>query len=211
MGVVALVMAGGRGTRMKLRGEKPLLEVGGKPLIEHVLNALKNASMVDKIVVVVSRHTPKTARTIKGFSVKVLETPGKDYVSDTRCAIKNLKLDTVLTISADLPLIKSEVIDEVIAFYELRGKPALTVAVPLETCEKLGLEVDHIFEVNSRRLVPAGINVIDGRQVNEKELKEEILVVDREEVAVNVNTPKNLKIAECLFRQCHLANSLRNR
>jgi len=43
MGVTALVMAGGKGTRMALPEEKPLLTVGGKPVIEHVLAALENA------------------------------------------------------------------------------------------------------------------------------------------------------------------------
>lgn len=200
MNVIALVMAGGRGTRMKLQGEKPLLKIGDKKMIEHVLTALKKASKVDKIIVAVSKYTPKTAKTVKKLSIRVLETPGKNYVFDTRYAIKKLKLDTVLTISADLPFVTSEIIDEVITRYEHCGKPALTAMVPLETCEKLGLKRDHILEVNGRRLVPAGINVIDGRHINEQELDEEIWVIDRTEVAVNVNTPENLKVAENLFR-----------
>ncbi|MCW4036576.1 MAG: NTP transferase domain-containing protein [Candidatus Bathyarchaeota archaeon] len=47
MGVTALLMAGGKGTRMALRGEKPLLEVDGKPMIEHVIEALRDAGKVD--------------------------------------------------------------------------------------------------------------------------------------------------------------------
>lgn len=43
MGVTALVMAGGRGTRMRLAEEKPLVKVRGKPVIEYVIAALKNA------------------------------------------------------------------------------------------------------------------------------------------------------------------------
>jgi len=34
MSVTALVMAGGKGIRMKREEEKPLLKIGGKPLIE---------------------------------------------------------------------------------------------------------------------------------------------------------------------------------
>jgi adenosylcobinamide-phosphate guanylyltransferase len=37
--VTALVMAGGKGTRMKLAEEKPLINVCGKPVIEYVLTA----------------------------------------------------------------------------------------------------------------------------------------------------------------------------
>jgi len=49
-------------------------------------------------------------------------------------------------------------------------------------------------------LVPAGINLIDGRRIDEAELEEEILVIDREEVAMNVNTPQDLEIVERLVR-----------
>jgi len=201
MGVTALVMAGGRGTRMKTEEEKPLLKVGGKPIIEHVLNALREAEKVDEIVVAVSEHAPKTAIVVERFPVKVLKTPGKDFVSDVQYAIKKLKLDTVLTISADLPLITSEVIDEAIEHYEQCGKPALTVMVPLETRKKLGLNADYTFEVNGRCLVPAGINVIDGKRINETLLEEEIFVISQEEIAVNVNRFEDLKIAERLFKR----------
>ena len=45
----------------------------------------------------------------------------------------------------------------------------------------------------------ADINVIDGKKIDEKELDEEILVVNGHEIAVNVNEPDDLRIAECLF------------
>jgi len=199
MGVTALVMAGGRGTRMTLSEEKPLLKVGGKPMIEHVLMALKSAKRVDAIVVVVSKHTPKTTKLIKRFSVKILETPGKGYVSDMEYAVRKLKLETVSTISADLPLVTGEVIDRIIERYRRCNKPALAVVVPMETKERLGLGGDYVLEVGDKRLVPAGINVIDGRRIDEGELEEEIYVIDDEKVAVNVNTPHDLVIAENLF------------
>ena len=204
MSVTALVMAGGKGTRMKIEEEKPLLKVGGKPMIERVLNALKGAQKVEAIIVAVSEHTPKTATMVKRFSVKVLKTPGKDVVSDVQYAIKKLKLDTVftvLTVSADLPLITSELIDEIVERYECCGKPALTVAVPTETRQKLGLSSDYVFELKGRSLVPAGINVIDGERIDEGELEEETFVTDRKELAVNVNTHKDLKTAERLFKR----------
>jgi len=202
MGVIALVMAGGRGTRMQFEGEKPLLNVSGKPMIEHILSALRKVDKIERIVVAVSKHTPETARIVeKKFSIQTLKTPGKDYVSDTRYAVKKLKLNTVLTISADLPLVTSEIIEEVIKRYERCGKPALTVAVPVETCEKLGLVANHLFDAGGILLAPAGINVIDGRQIDEAELEEEVFVIDIEEVAVNVNTLEDLKVAERLLRR----------
>ena len=182
MGVTALVMAGGKGTRMTLSEEKPLLKIGGKTVIEHVLAALKNSEKVKSIVVAVSDYTPKTAKFMAGFPVKVIKTPGKEYVSDMGCAVKKLKLQTVLAIAADLPLITGETIDGIVERYEQCGKPALTVVVSMETKEKLGLGGEYAFEVENRLVVPAGINVIDGRRIDEEELDEEICVVDRKRI-----------------------------
>jgi adenosylcobinamide-phosphate guanylyltransferase len=201
MGVTALIMAGGKGTRMESSEEKPLLRVGGKPVIEHVLKALENAKRIGSIVVAVSDYTPKTAKLLLKYPVSVVKTPGKEYVSDMGYAIRTLNLQTVLAIGADLPLIDSEVIDDIVEHYERCGKPALSVVVSMETKAKLGLGGKYGFELSGKHVVPAGINMIDGRRINEKELDEEIYVSDRKEVATNINTIKELRIAEKLFQK----------
>jgi adenosylcobinamide-phosphate guanylyltransferase len=204
MGVTALVMAGGKGTRMALSEEKPLLQVGGKPVIEHVLTALKEAKKVSSVVVAVSDYTPKTAKLMLKFPVSVIKTPGKEYVSDMGYAVRTLGLQTVLAIGADFPLITSEVIDAIVEHYERCGKSALSVVVSMETKAKLGLGGKYGFELNGKHVVPAGINVIDGRRIDEKELDEEMYVSDRQEVAMNINTIQELKIAEELFSKRRL-------
>jgi len=200
MGITALLMAGGEGTRLKTEEEKPLLEVGGKPMIEHVLNALKEARKVEETIVTVSKHTPKTATFARKHSLKALQTPGKGFCLDARYAIKKLKLGTVLTICADLPLITSEFVDKVITHYEQCKKPALTVMAPLETCKKFGLSTDYVFKFEGKNLVPIGVNVVDGKRIDEKELEEEILVVNDERVAINVNTLEDLRVVELMLQ-----------
>jgi len=201
MGVTALVMAGGKGMRMKTTEEKPLVKVGGKRMIERVLNALKGAKKVEEIIVAVSEHTPKTAKFARKLSLKVLQTPRKGFCLDAGYAIKKLKLGTVLTICADLPLITSEFVDKVITHYEQCNKPALTVMIPLEIYKNLGFSTDYIFKIKGKNLVPAGVNVIDGKRIDEKELEEEIVVVDCERVAVNVNTQEDLRVAELMLQR----------
>ncbi len=201
MGVTALVMAGGKGSRMALSEEKPLLQVGGKPVIEHVLTALKNAKKVSSIVVAVSDYTPKTAQLMLKFPVSVIKTPGKEYVYDMGYAVKTLGLQTVLAIGADFPLLTADVVDSIVEHYEGCGKPALSVVVPMEKKAKLGLSGKYGFDLNGEHVVPAGINVVDGRRINEEELEEEIYVSDRKEVAVNINTIQELRIAEDLFQK----------
>ena len=201
MGVTALVMAGGKGSRMALADEKPLLLVGGKPIIEHVLAALKHAEKVDDIAVAVSDYTPKTAKHIAKFGVKVVQTPGKEYVFDMGCAVRALRSRSVLAVAADLPLLTGEIVDGIIECFERYSKPALTVAVPISAKKKLGLGVEYAFEADGERVVPAGINMINGNMIDEAWLEQKVCVVDKVEVALNVNTVQDLELAERLLQE----------
>jgi adenosylcobinamide-phosphate guanylyltransferase len=198
MFVTAVVMAGGKGSRMSFPEEKPLLRVGGKPVVERVLSALLNAGRVGSVVVAVSSCTPKTALFVSKFPVKVVETPGEGYIPDMQYVVRKLGLKTVLAIVSDLPLITSTVVDDVLERYELCGKPALTVAVPIETKAKLGACVEYDFEAEGKMVVPTGINVIDGRLIDGGWMDQEVYVLDKAEVAVNVNAPEDLQLAERL-------------
>lgn len=200
MGVVALVMAGGKATRMGNACEKPLLRICGKTMVERVIGALRNSKNIDEIIVAVSKSTPKTAELMHNFSIKVVETPGDGFCSDMRHAIKKCGLfSPVLTISADLPLITKELIEEIIGYYKHCKKPALVVAVPLKAYERLGLKSKHPFEARGKRLAPVGINIIDGRRIDEPRIAEEILVLERAESVMNVNTLGDIEIAEKLL------------
>ena len=67
MGVVALVMAGGRATRMGNVCEKPLLRICGRTMVERVIEALRSSKNIDEIIVAVSKFTPKTAELMRNF------------------------------------------------------------------------------------------------------------------------------------------------
>ena len=202
MGVAALVMAGGKGTRMKLAVEKPLIEVGCKPVIQYVLEALKGAKKIDKVIVATSPTTPKTTALMKQLGAEIIKTPGKDYVSDMGYTVQTLKLGVFLAVAADLPLIKPEMIDAIVTRYEACGKPALTVAVPLSVKERLGMCIDYSFKEGDQDLVPVGINVIDGsKRYGDEWLDQDIFVLDREELAVNINTVAELQLAERLISE----------
>jgi adenosylcobinamide-phosphate guanylyltransferase len=201
MGITALVMAGGKGTRMKLPMEKPLINVCGKPTIEYVLAALKAAEKIDQIIVATSTVTPKTTALMQQIGVKVIQTPGKDYVSDMGYTVQTLKLGVFLAVAADLPLVKPEMIDAVVERYEECGKPALTVAVPIEVKTKLGMSIEYSFKTDDNRdVVPVGINVIDGsKRYGDEWLDQDIFVLNQEELAVNINTVAELGLAEALM------------
>jgi adenosylcobinamide-phosphate guanylyltransferase len=195
-------MAGGKGTRMKLAEEKPLVKVCGKPVIQYVLTALKEAKKIDSIIVATSSCTPKTTQLMRQLGVKYIETPGKDYVSDMGFAVRTLKLGVFLAVAADLPLVRGEMIDAVVERYERCDKPALTVAVPLETKANLGMCIEYSFKADDTDVVPVGINVIDGtKQYGDEWLDQDIYLMNNEELAVNINTIQELQLAERLLSQ----------
>ncbi|MBS7641012.1 MAG: NTP transferase domain-containing protein [Candidatus Bathyarchaeia archaeon] len=202
MDVDALIMAGGRGSRLRACGEKPLVRICGKPMIEYVINALKGVNGINRIIVAVSKCTPKTAIFARERGLEIIWTPGRGFCLDLRYAIERLRLRTVLVVCADLPLITSSFIDMVIRHYEECMKPALTVMTPLETCEKIGLSVDFVLNIGGRRLVPVGVSMIDGEKLRKTEgyLEEEIMIIEDIRAAINVDTPKDAEIAELLLQ-----------
>jgi adenosylcobinamide-phosphate guanylyltransferase len=200
MTVSALIMAGGKGTRMNSTYEKPLIKICNKPVIDYVFDALNDAKKIDNIYVAVTQRTPKTTMYIEKFPVKIITTPGKDYVSDMGYATQTLKLGKFLAIAADLPLITGEILDQIIERYENCGKPALTVAIPIETKIKMGMSVEYSFKLDNKDVVPTGINVIDGnKRYGDEWLDQDIFLLDQPALAINVNTPQELQIAKKLL------------
>jgi adenosylcobinamide-phosphate guanylyltransferase len=57
-----LIMAGGKGKRMGLPVEKPLLPFLGKPLLDWVVEAVVSAERVSGFYVVTSANTPETEK-----------------------------------------------------------------------------------------------------------------------------------------------------
>ncbi|WP_296862053.1 NTP transferase domain-containing protein [uncultured Methanobrevibacter sp.] len=80
--IYGIVMAGGRGTRLKTPVEKPLFRLHNKPLIKYVLDNLNSSKLVEKIIIATSPNTPKTVDYIKNFNHEILDTPGVDYIHD---------------------------------------------------------------------------------------------------------------------------------
>lgn len=183
----ALVMCGGRGTRLAADREKPLVPVAGRPMVDRVRDALA-ASRAETTYAVVSPHTPET-RAHLAARLPVVETPGEGYVADLETALADEWLRRpVLTVVVDLPLLDAAVLDRVLGAHE---SGSLTVAVPAERKRALGVSVDTTFEDGGRELAPAGVNVVG-------EGGDRTLVIDDGRLAVNVNRPGDRDIAERL-------------
>lgn len=186
-------MAGGKGTRFGGDTEKPMAQFMGKPLIRRVIEAAKESKRISETYVAVTSYSRKTAQEAAEASVKVIETDGKGYHADLQQAVKyaNIKCP-VLIISADLPLLNGEFLDEIIEEYEESGKPALTVLVPEEALREHGLSAVSPLEYEGKMYAVSGINIIDGQRGLEEQ--EQVVIVSRRPEAVfNVNSSKDLE------------------
>jgi adenosylcobinamide-phosphate guanylyltransferase len=191
--VTALLMAGGKGTRMDMDLEKPLILFDGKPLIEHVLSALQDSSLVDEIIVATSYHTPVTTFHMENLGIRVLKTPGWGYVEDISFLLSQdvFKDEVILTITSDLPLITGKIIDLVLDEYHKSSKPAMSVMVPVEIFREHGLKPSLVLE----NVVPSGLNILRGKDT---EQDEEVLVLGKIELALNINSPEDIICLEKL-------------
>jgi len=194
--IVALIMAGGKGTRFGGDTEKPMAQFIGKPLIRRVIEATKESKRIAETYVAVTSYSPKTAKEAAEASVKVVETDGQGYHADLQQAVQDANLKCpVLIISADLPLLNGEFLDEIIEEYEESGKPALTVLIPEEAFREYGVSAVSLFEHDGKMYAVSGINIIDGQRILEEQ-EQEVIVSRRPEAVFTVNSSKDFESAK---------------
>ncbi|WP_321169892.1 NTP transferase domain-containing protein [Salinigranum rubrum] len=157
----ALVLCGGRGTRLDSSNEKPLVTVCGEPMFDRVVRALR-ASRVSTTHAVTSLHTPETRAHASDLGLDVVHAPGEGYVADLQHAL-DVVGTPALTVVADLPFLAPEHVDGALSDAS-DGKEfgSLTVCVPADLKRRLGVSVDTTFEYQGRTVAPTGLNVVGG-------------------------------------------------
>jgi adenosylcobinamide-phosphate guanylyltransferase len=201
MKIPVVIMAGGKGKRMGLPVEKPLLPFLGKPLIEWVVKAVQSANNVSDVYVVTSWNTPETEKKCLKDGLRVLQTEGKGYHYDLKQAILSAHLlCPILVIPSDIPAITGEVLDRVIVAYEKCGKDALAVFVPIEAREGRGLSISSTDLHDGVSYAVSGVNIINGAKIDEGKIPTAAIITEEIEVILNINTIRDLSIAEKIMR-----------
>jgi adenosylcobinamide-phosphate guanylyltransferase len=194
----AVVMAGGKGTRLNM-GEKPMARLFGRPLLDYVISALAESN-IGEIFVAVTENVPGTKSWARDRDLSIIDTPGQGFISDMVLAVKSAGLkEPVMIIMADLPLLTPDLIDEIARIYESRAEPALSVHTPLRLHSRLGRRPDSLFNYHGQLIVPSGINILDGADI-ENEQEDYHLIIERIELAVNVNTSEDLRLCESILQ-----------
>jgi len=197
MKVPALVMAGGKGSRMGVPTEKPLLPFLGKPLIDWVAEAISKATKISEFCVITSSNTSQTEKHCISMGWKYVHTDAKGYHDDLKQAVAKLDwMGPVLTMPSDVPAITGAALDRIVAEFEACGKDFLAVFVPIKKRQELGLSISSTDEYKGIWYAVSGVNVINGAKIQGSGKVETAAIITKEiEVALNVNTTKDLEIA----------------
>jgi adenosylcobinamide-phosphate guanylyltransferase len=192
-------MCGGRASRMKKAGmEKPLLKVDGVTMVERVISALASSDRFDRIVAAISPNTPKTNEFLRSKGVETIETAGKGYSQDLSQLLSKLKPQKVMAVPGDVPLLNSHIVNEILNSIADRQEndPAISIIIEKGFIERIGVKPSIIV---LDRYCHSGITIFNTMAVGTEPVKEHYLVMNRKEIALNVNTKEELELAEKLL------------
>lgn len=109
------IMAAGKGTRLKSRRPKVLHEVGGKPLLSHVIAAAARIVPPEKIFVIIGHEAERVRQAVAGTGVQfILQAEQRGTGHAIQCGRELLsRHKNILVLSGDVPLIRPETIARV--------------------------------------------------------------------------------------------------
>ena len=124
MKVTAVLLAAGQGTRMKSSLPKVLHPLCGKPMVWHVLEALKSAA-TEKPVVVVGHGSEEVTGYVGDSALTVLQEPqlGTGHAAMQAEDVLKGKTDYVIVTYADMPLLRGETFKRLVETQRLNPGP----------------------------------------------------------------------------------------
>ena len=190
--MIGLIMAGGKGTRMQSNEEKLLLEYK-KPLVLHVIDALKGSNCFEKIIAATSPNSPQTQKIIAENNVTVFETLGENFVADLNYILKKLD-DYVFVTSGDLPLLDESIVEQIVDAVN-SDKTWTSIVTTKSFQSSLGLNPECIILFNNESYVHTGISIVNASEIkNLESVKEDYLIINDKRVCLNVNTKTDFEL-----------------
>ena len=111
---------------------KLLLDINGRSLIEHVVDAI-TASSITEIIIVVGHDREDVVSALDGYKVRFVENP--DFIQGISTSIRaglgaiSGNPDAVMVSLGDMPLVTSETINALITAYNPEAKQEICVPV----------------------------------------------------------------------------------
>jgi bifunctional UDP-N-acetylglucosamine pyrophosphorylase / glucosamine-1-phosphate N-acetyltransferase len=123
-----VIMAAGKGTRLKSRRAKVLHQVGGKPLLAHVIAAASQVLEPGNIYVVIGHQAEEVRAAVEHTGVNfVLQEDQRGTGHAIMCARDQVQQhENILVLSGDVPLIQPATVAQLRDFH-LAHKAAMTI------------------------------------------------------------------------------------
>jgi bifunctional UDP-N-acetylglucosamine pyrophosphorylase/glucosamine-1-phosphate N-acetyltransferase len=123
-----VIMAAGKGTRLKSQRPKVLHEIGGKPLLAHVIAAASKIVAPGDIYAVIGHQAEKVRAALAFSGVNFVEqTEQRGTGHAIQCCREAIAgYENILVLSGDVPLIRPETIEQVWQFHQAE-QAAMTI------------------------------------------------------------------------------------
>lgn len=129
--VTAILLAAGKGSRMRSDRAKVLHELGGKPLVRHVIDSCIAASINDIVVVVGHDHT-SVAGALDSYVVRFAhQTEQKGTGHAVTVAVTIGLHETVIVLCGDSPFVGSDLLNELIRTHQEQRNACTVIAAAL--------------------------------------------------------------------------------
>lgn len=143
MKIVGIIPARYGSTRLE---GKPLKDIGGKPMIQHVYEAAQGAKLLDQVYVATDDQRIVAAVEHFGGNVRLTSPDHKTGTDRIAEVAANLDVDIVVNLQGDEPLLNPAMIDEVIQPFVAEPElPMSTLCVPI--LEEVALHDPNVVKV----------------------------------------------------------------
>lgn len=177
MPVSAIVLAAGEGTRMRSERPKPLHLICGRPMVMHVIHALRGLD-VERTVVVVGHGADRVTKKVGeqapewanvSFVEQTVQRGTGDAVSVGLTAFEDNDdvapelddISTVVVLPGDTPLLRPETIDDLVATHESNGFAATVLSARMDDPTGYG----RVVRAKDGRV----LRIVEQRDANEDE------------------------------------------
>lgn len=217
----AIVLAAGKGSRLRSRVPKPLIEISGKPLVIHCLAVLESCPLIKEIIVVANKgNLNKIAVVIKKFGISKVKKIVKGGLRRQDSVLRGLKAlnpeaDLVLIHDGARPFIDKKLVARVTG--AARKYKAAIPAVPVKATIKevvsrkslvvrKTLKRDELWEAQTPQVFERDLIFKAYKKYNRGDFTDDASLVEKSGVPVKVvegsyrnikiTTPEDLKFAQ---------------
>ena len=192
MGKLSILILAGGGSQ-RFGGEKALFEIGGKPMLQHVVERISGLS--EKVVISLKSNR-RLARMFPGTKIVLDKWSRRGALTGLMSALPEIKSEYVALVTCDCPKIKPEVIE--LLFKSAKGHDGAIPRWPngyieplqaVYRTEKLRKAVDKAWKEGRMRLASVIEMLPDIVYIPTQKLKE---VDPMMESFLNINSPEDI-------------------